>query len=100
MFDPKAVDEDYGCCERKVLIQDEYPAYEGELGLPANLDSVYYSYKDYSMYFIKGEDVWKNMLFTPRNSTTQNKVMYIGKWYQKWYDICDWISETPGFGVV
>ncbi|GAB1603961.1 matrix metalloproteinase-21-like [Argonauta hians] len=83
-----------GCCERIVNIRDEFPAAEGQRPLPDNLDAVYYSYKKQSMYFIKGEDVWKNINFSRRQNPRKNTIRYEGKWYEHWYDICDVKSDT------
>lgn len=89
VYDPKVPKEQQGCCLRKVKLQDEFPAVEDSIPLPSSVDAVYYSYVDESMYFIKGEDVWKNVAFHPRQKFIKNGVKYIGKWYDKWFDICD-----------
>lgn len=62
---------------------------EDSIPLPNNIDAVYYSYVDESMYFIKDEEVWKNVAFHPRQKFIKNGVKYIGKWFDKWFDICD-----------
>lgn len=77
-----------GCCERIVNIREEYPSVD-DSPLPDNLDAVYYSYKEKSMYFLKGEDVWKNVRFHRRQRNTVNEIRHEGKWYDHWYDICD-----------
>ena len=89
IFDPKEPKETKGCCVRQRTLREEFPAAEGSKPLPDNLDSVYYSYKDSAMYFIRDEDVWQNVLFHPRQKHVKNSVKYLGKWYEKWFDICD-----------
>ena len=89
VFDPKEPKETRGCCVRQNKLADEFPAAEGSKPLPPNLDSVYYSYKDSSVYFIRDEEVWQNVLFHPRQKHVKNSVKYLGKWYEKWFDICD-----------
>ncbi|XP_045190503.1 matrix metallopeptidase-21-like [Mercenaria mercenaria] len=89
VFDPKVPEESRGCCLRKNKIQDEFPASEGSQTLPDNIDAVYYSHIDESQFFIKDEDVWQNIAFHPRQKHTTNSVKYIGKWFDKWFDICD-----------
>ncbi|XP_014788131.1 matrix metalloproteinase-21 [Octopus bimaculoides] len=83
-----------GCCERISKITDEFPAAKGERPLEGNLDAVYYSYKKQSMYFLKGENVWRNSNFSRRQSPRKNTIRYEGKWYNHWYDICDVKSDT------
>ena len=89
MYDPKEPEETKGCCVRKRLISEEFPAAEGEEPLPSDLDSVYYSYNNQTVYFIKNEDVWQNVRFHPRQKTIRNEIKYVGKWYEQWFDICD-----------
>lgn len=89
VFDPKEPKETRGCCVRQKKITEEFPSIEGDKPLPANLDSVYYSYKDTAMYFIRDEEVWQNVLFHPRQKHVKNSVKYLGNWYEKWFDICD-----------
>ncbi|XP_046372126.2 matrix metallopeptidase-21-like [Haliotis rufescens] len=89
VYDPKEPEETRGCCVRKVKIVDEYPVKEGEKPLPATVDAVYYSYKDKAMYLFKDEEFWQNTRFHPRIKQTQNTLEYRGKWYEKWFDICD-----------
>ncbi|XP_041371054.1 matrix metalloproteinase-21-like [Gigantopelta aegis] len=89
VYDPKEPEDTRGCCVRKRLVTEEYPALEGETPLPANLDAVYYSYKDKAMFFIKGEEYWINSLYHPKQKVIQNAIEYKGKWYEKWFDICD-----------
>lgn len=89
VYDPKGPEETQSCCLRKLKIQEEFPAVDNSRPLPDNLDAVYYSYDDDSMYFIKDEEVWKNVAFHKRQKHIKNGVMYIGKWFDKWFDICD-----------
>lgn len=89
VFDPVAPPEERGCCVRKTSIQEEFPAASGQRPLPSHLDAVYYSYKDKMQYFFKGDDYWRNKLYDPRQRRTNNLVEYMGKWYDKWFDICD-----------
>ena len=89
VYDPKEPKETRGCCVRKRKIVEEFPPAEGSKPLPANLDSVYYSYKDSAMYFIRDEEVWQNVLFHPRQKHVKNSVKYLGHWFEKWFDICD-----------
>lgn len=89
VFDPKEPQETRGCCVRTRKITEEFPSPEGDKPLPENLDAVYYSYKDSAMYFIRDEEVWQNTLFHPRQKHVKNSVKYLGKWYEKWFDICD-----------
>lgn len=89
VYDPKEPKETRGCCVRKKKITEEFPPAEGSKPLPANLDSVYYSYKDSAMYFIRDEEVWQNVLFHPRQKHVKNSVKYLGNWFEKWFDICD-----------
>ncbi|KAK3595878.1 hypothetical protein CHS0354_014708 [Potamilus streckersoni] len=89
VFDPKLPKGERGCCERKRKLQDEFPAEEGSEPLPDRLDVVFYSYKDQSVFFFKDEDVWQNVPFHPRQKQIKNSVKYLGKWYDKWFDICD-----------
>ena len=89
VFDPKGPADTQTCCLRKLKIQEEFPAVENSIPLPDNLDAVYYSYDDDSMYFIKDEDVWKNVAFHKRQKHIKNGVLYMGKWFDKWFDICD-----------
>ncbi|XP_023236851.1 matrix metalloproteinase-21-like isoform X2 [Centruroides sculpturatus] len=80
-----------GCClpgyPRK--IQQEFPSARSESTLPANLDAVYYSYTDKSMYFFKGCYYWQNIGFKPLDRRRTNRIA--GPWEisSKWYDICD-----------
>lgn len=89
VFDPKVPESSQGCCLRKGKIQEEFPAIEDSQPLPNNIDAVYYSHVDESMFFIKDEDVWQNIAFHPRQKHLTNGLKYIGKWYEKWFDICD-----------
>jgi hypothetical protein len=90
VFDPKEPQESRGCCERKRLITEEFPSgIEDDLPLPANLDAVYYSYQDKMQYFIKDENLWRNRVFDPRQRRVYNSIEYLGKWYDRWMDICD-----------
>ncbi|GFO13658.1 matrix metalloproteinase-21 [Plakobranchus ocellatus] len=89
VYNPTARHDEKGCCERKRTIQEEFPAAEGEKPLPSHLDAVYYSYKTKMQYFIKGDNYWRNRLFDPRQHRISNEVEYMGKWYDKWLDICD-----------
>ncbi|KAL4232259.1 Matrix metallopeptidase 21 [Mactra antiquata] len=90
VYDPKVPKESQGCCVRTNKIVDEFPSVEDSTEpLPTNFDAVYYSYVDESMYFIKDEDVWKNVAFHPRQKHIKNGVKYIGKWFDIWFDICD-----------
>ncbi|WAR21721.1 MMP21-like protein [Mya arenaria] len=89
VYDPLEAEDTRGCCVRKRKLQEEFPAVEGSEPLPDNLDAVYYSHVNESMYFIKGEDVWQNVHFHVRQIHISNGVKYIGKWYEKWFDICD-----------
>lgn len=89
VFDPKVPESSQGCCLRKGKIQDEFPAVVDSKPLPDNIDAVYYSHVDESMFFIKDEDVWQNIAFHPRQKHLTNGLKYIGKWYDKWFDICD-----------
>ena len=89
MYDPLAPPEEKGCCVVKTTLQEEFPAAEGEQPLPAHLDAVYYSYRHKMQYFFKGEDYWRNKLYDPRQRRVRNSVEYMGKWYDKWFDICD-----------
>ncbi|XP_055878666.1 matrix metalloproteinase-21-like [Biomphalaria glabrata] len=89
VYNPTATDNEKGCCVRKRKIIEEFPPAEGHNPLPSNLDVVYYSYKDKMMYFFKGEDLWRNKLFDPRQRRTVNSIEYVGPWYHKWKDVCD-----------
>lgn len=70
---------------RKSTIVEEFPPEPGHKALPANLDAVYYSFRDNMLYFFKGEELWRNKLYDP----IHNSVEYLGHWYDKWVDICD-----------
>lgn len=50
---------------------------------------MYYSYKNKTVYFIRDEHVWQNVLFHPRQKQISNSIKYVGKWYNMWFDICD-----------
>ena len=89
VYDPKEPKDSLGCCVRVTNLTDEFPPAVGHRPLPANIDAVYYSYIDQAMYFIQGEDVWQNVLFHPRQKSVKNSVKYLGKWWDKWFDICD-----------
>lgn len=89
VYNPTATDSEKGCCVRKRKIVEEFPPAEGHNPLPSNLDVVYYSYRDKMMYFFKGEGLWRNKLFDPRQRRTVNSIEYVGHWYDKWVDICD-----------
>ncbi|PVD30417.1 hypothetical protein C0Q70_09683 [Pomacea canaliculata] len=89
VYDPKEPEETRGCCVRKRKITEEFPPAGGHDPLPANLDAVYYSYQDKMQYFIKGENLWRNKIFDPRDRRTVNSVELVGKWYDRWMDICD-----------
>jgi len=89
VFDPKGPTESQVCCLRTLKVQEEFPAIDGSIPLPDNLDAVYYSYIDESMYFIKDEEVWKNVGFHIRQKHKKNAIKYIGKWFDLWFDICD-----------
>ena len=60
------------------------PAPNEENVLDGYITSVYYSYGEKTLFFFKDEDVWQDENFpdTPR-------VRYLGKWYDKWFDICE-----------
>nr|KAG5688239.1 hypothetical protein BaRGS_034281 [Batillaria attramentaria] len=89
VYDPKEPEESRGCCVRKRKIWEEFPPAEGQDPLPADLDAVYYSYQDKMMYFFKGEKLWKNSVFDPRQRRIYNSVELLGNWWQRWMDICD-----------
>ncbi|XP_069139651.1 matrix metallopeptidase-21-like [Argopecten irradians] len=90
VYDPKEPEETRGCCIRTVRFEDEFPTVEGDEVLTGNVDAVYYSYKNKTVYFIKDEHVWQNYLFHPRQKKQiRNAIKYVGKWYEMWYDICD-----------
>lgn len=90
VYDPTDEDDETkGCCVRIQKIWEEFPALEGEKPIEGDLDAVYYSYNDTTVYFFKGEDVWKNELFHPRQKQIRNGIKYVGKWYDHWYDICE-----------
>ncbi|KAL8623615.1 hypothetical protein ACOMHN_051057 [Nucella lapillus] len=90
VYDPREPEESQGCCVRKRKIVEEFPpASDQDRPLPAKLDAVYYSYGDQMMYFIKGEGLWRNRVFDPRQRRQVNSVQFLGKWYNKWMDICD-----------
>ena len=89
VFDPKLPPETRGCCERKRKIWEEFPSVENQDPMPGDIDASYYSYTDKSVYFLKGEKVWQNVLFHPRQKQIRNGVKHIGNWFEKWYDICD-----------
>ena len=90
VVDPMEPQETRGCCVRKRRISEEFPpATEGDLPLPDKLDAVYYSYGDRMQYFIKGENLWRNRVFDPRQRRAVNSVEFMGKWYERWMDICD-----------
>ncbi|XP_074641352.1 matrix metalloproteinase-21-like [Tubulanus polymorphus] len=82
-----------GCCEYKKKISEEFPTKVGNMPLVSNVDIVYYSYYSKKMYFIKGEDVWENETFRkkykPRQPSNVNSLIYVGKWFNRWHDICD-----------
>jgi hypothetical protein len=61
---------------------EEFPTLDGDKPLQGGIDSVYYSYNDTTVYFFKGEDVWKNELFHPRQKQIRNGIKYVGKWYE------------------
>ncbi|CAG5116421.1 unnamed protein product [Candidula unifasciata] len=92
VYNPAAPESDRGCCVRKRKIIEEYPPAEGHRPLPSNLDVVYYSYKDKTMYFFKGDNLWRNKLFDPRQRRIHNSIEFLGPWYQKWMDICDVVA--------
>lgn len=94
MYNPVAPETEKGCCVRKRKIVEEFPPAEGHEPLPSNLDVVYYSYKDKMMYFFKGEKLWRNKLFDPRQRRIHNSIEFMGPWYQKWVDICDVTAVT------
>ncbi|CAC5387251.1 MMP21 [Mytilus coruscus] len=90
VYDPTdEEDETKGCCLRIRKIWEEFPPLDGERQIEGDLDAVYYSYNDTTVYFFKGEDVWKNELFHPRQKQIKNGVKYVGNWFAHWYDICD-----------
>lgn len=90
VYDPTdEEDETKGCCLRIRKIWEEFPPLDGERQIEGDLDAVYYSYNDTTIYFFKGEDVWKNELFHPRQKQIKNGVKYVGNWFAHWYDICD-----------
>ena len=76
---------------------EEFPPADGEEAnrLPANLDAAYFSYTENTLFFFKGDDYWQNVAFDPtkHSDAPENSVVYKGKWYDKWYDICDIDSE-------
>ncbi|XP_059176612.1 matrix metallopeptidase-21-like [Physella acuta] len=89
VYKANAPEAERGCCVRKNKIVDEFPSEPGHKALPANLDAVYYSFRDQMMYFFKGEELWRNKLYDLRHTTIQNKIEYLGNWWNKWVDICD-----------
>ncbi|KAH9520135.1 Matrix metalloproteinase-21 [Bulinus truncatus] len=76
VYNTTATDNEKGCCVRKRKIVEEFPPAEGHKPLPSNLDVVYYSYKDKMMYFFKGDDLWRNKSFDPRQRRIINILYY------------------------
>jgi len=76
---------DAGCCDMIGKFTDIFPpAPNEEKILDGYITSVYYSYGEKTLFFFQDEDVWQddNFADTPR-------VRYVGKWYDKWFDICE-----------
>ncbi|XP_076345934.1 matrix metalloproteinase-21-like [Tachypleus tridentatus] len=80
-----------GCClpgyPRKINL--EFPSTDPKSKLPHNLDAVYYSYSDRSMYFFKGKYYWKNRAFNPLDRRRRNTIVGPKLISSKWHDICD-----------
>ncbi|XP_064484349.1 matrix metalloproteinase-21-like [Ornithodoros turicata] len=80
-----------GCClpgyPRKIV--EEYPGATPHSKLPYDLDAVYYSYTDQSMYFFKGPRYWQNIAYNPRDRRMTNIIVGPKKISSRWYDICD-----------
>ncbi len=77
-----------GCCEMtkpfmELFAPDPLETNDTRI-LKGWVDAVYYSTAHYSMYFIKGEHVWKSV-----KTDTGNTLRYEGVWWNIWYDICD-----------
>lgn len=80
-----------GCCLPGYprMITQEFPAVNHHSSLPSDLDAVYYSYTDQSMYFFKGSSYWQNIAFNPLDRRRTNKIVGPRGISTKWYDICD-----------
>ena len=73
-------------------LREAFPAEPGEQPLPlTGLDTVYYSYTDRTVYFMKDDEYWEltEYNYKQRNAPMVNTVRKSQKIWQKWYDICD-----------
>lgn len=82
-----------GCClpGYPKRIKDEFtPADEDSRSLPRDLDAVYYSYTDKTLYFLKDRLFWELVTFHPHDRLRHNNNV-VGPFFvhHKWYDICD-----------
>nr|XP_045595035.1 uncharacterized protein LOC123756091 [Procambarus clarkii] len=81
-----------GCCLSGYprRIKDEFlPADSGSRPLPRDLDAVYYSYTDKTVFFIKDRLYWELVTFNPHDQLRNNNVVGPSYVHHKWYDICD-----------
>lgn len=80
-----------GCCLPGYprYIKKEFPSVVPKFHLPSNLDSVYFSYTDHTVYFFKGHRFWKNVGFNVKDKRKVNRIN--GPWEisSHWFDICD-----------
>ena len=97
-----------GCCESIVLFTDMFPLHPDSANtiefmgetvhpLTGNVDAVYFSYGDRTVYFFRGKYVWENTLFhvmdpetgiVKYNSIDQNELRFRGKSNEFWQDLC------------
>lgn len=74
-----------GCCDMIGKFTDVFPPAPGEENiLDGYLTSVYYSYKDNTLFFFRNEEIWQDTNFPEAPN-----VQYAGHWYEKWFDICE-----------
>ncbi|XP_042240544.1 uncharacterized protein LOC121878398 [Homarus americanus] len=81
-----------GCClpgyPRR--IREEFPSATQDFRpLPRDLDAVYYSYTDQTLFFLKGHMFWEMVTFNAHDLLRNNSVVGPFFIHQKWYDICD-----------
>lgn len=84
------------CCLNKQRITEVFPAKtSNDLTSPdgnsyaADVDSVYYSYYHRTLFFIKGEDVWKDTNYRMTGTPAEHSMVYVGNWFDIWRFICD-----------
>ncbi|GAB6023256.1 Matrix metallopeptidase 21 [Chamberlinius hualienensis] len=80
-----------GCClpGYPKTIQEEFPSAPGNTQLPFNLDAVYYSYTDKTLYLFKDKEYWIDIAYSYHE--WKNIHMVTGPYpiNQKWRDLCD-----------